>query len=101
MVSTEKSLTRKDKSLPHSDLEAESDGVEAARSGMRVAASPFNGVKLDLAIIIVLLLLIWLVLANTVKDTLTQTMILFACSGLAASWIIFRVRRILYRHEGG
>ncbi len=94
-------MTRKDESLPHSETEAESDASERTRPGMRVAASPFNGVKLDLAIITVLLLLIWLVLANTVKDALTQTIILFACSGLAASWIIFRVRQILHRHEGG
>jgi len=94
-------VTRKNESLPHSETDAESDAGQGTRSGMRVAASPFNGVKLDLAIIIVLLLLIWLVLANTVKDTLTQTIILFVCSGLAASWIVFRVQRILHRHEGG
>ena len=88
-------MDKKDESLPQSDTEA------AARSGMRVAASPLNGVKLDLAIIIVVLLLIWLVLANTVTDTAIQTVILFVCSGLAAGWIIFRVRRILHQHGGG
>ena len=88
-------MDKKDESLPQSDTEA------VNRSGMRVAASPLNGVKLDLAIIIVVLLLIWLVLANTVTDMVIQTVILFVCSGLAASWIIFRVRRILHQHGGG
>jgi len=85
-------LNKKDESLPQSDTEA------GTRSGMRVAASPLNGVKLDMAIIFVLLLLIWLVLAKTVTSTAVQTIILFLCSGLAAGWIIFRVRRILHQH---
>lgn len=87
-------MTKKDESLPQTDNQA------GTRSGMRVAASPLNEVKLDLAIIIVVLLLIWLVLAYTVADTVIQTVILFLCSGLAASWIIFRVRRILHQHGG-
>jgi len=94
-------MARKDESLPQSETEAESDAGEGSRSGMRVAASPFNGVKLDLAIIIVVLLLLWLVLANTKTDTTTQMVVLFLSSGIAASWIVFRVRRILHRHGGG
>lgn len=81
-------------SLPQSETEAEK------RPGLQVAASPFNGVKLDLAIIILVMLLLWLVLAQTVTDGFVQTVVLFLYSVLAACWIIFRIRRILRQHIG-
>ncbi len=88
-------MNEKDDSLPQSGPES------AGRSGMRVEASPFNGVKLDLGIIIVVLLLLWLVLGRTLADDgWLQAGILFLCSALAAGWIIYRVRRILLQHAG-
>jgi hypothetical protein len=63
--------------------------------GFTVAASPFNGVKLDLAIVMVMGGLVWLIHDRLISTPLGQ-LALLATYGLAAMcWIIYRTRRVL------
>ncbi len=67
------------------------------RKGFTVAASPFNAVKLDLAVIVILGLLLALIHDRLVEHPLGQ-LILLAVFGLASMlWIIFRSRRVSQR----
>lgn len=67
--------------------------------GFSVAASPFNAVKLELAVIIVLVILIWVLLEAVTENILTQLIVLAVYSSFAALWLISRIRRLSRRME--
>ncbi|MBI3771616.1 MAG: hypothetical protein HY272_02785 [Gammaproteobacteria bacterium] len=63
--------------------------------GFTVTASPFNGVKLDLAIVMVIGGLVWLIHDRLVSAPLGQ-LVLLASYGLGAMcWIIYKTRRVM------
>jgi len=65
------------------------------RGQLTVAASPFNSVKLDLGVILVLSVLAWLVIDRLVDGSWMQFFYLGACGIIFMSWLIFRTRRII------
>ena len=60
-----------------------------------VAASPFNPVKLDLAIIIAVAIIYLLVVMKAVDDEGVQFLLLAGYGFAAAIFLIWRVRRIV------
>lgn len=60
-----------------------------------VAASPFNSVKFELALILVIAVVLWLVLERLYPHRIEAFLLLAGYSLLAAGWIILRVRHIL------
>ena len=71
----------------------------AKPKGFGVAASPFNGVKLELGICIILGVLLWLGAEFITADEGAQLMLLFAYSLLATAWLVLRTRAVLRRCE--
>lgn len=66
--------------------------VPQTPSGVTVAASPFNEVKLELGIILILMVIIWFLVESLVDSLGLQLILLFA-SGLAGMFrLIHRVR---------
>lgn len=78
-------------------------GSEASqpKKGFGVAASPFNGIKLELGICVVLGVLLVLGAEFITADEGAQLMILLAYSLLSASWLVVRTRAVLRRCESG
>jgi hypothetical protein len=68
---------------------------------MTVAPSPFNGVKVELGIALLLGLLLWLVHERLVSGTPGQLMLLLGYGCLAAAWLVWRTRRVLRRLRDG
>lgn len=62
---------------------------------MTVAASPFNGVKLELGLIFVVAVVYLLVIDRLVNSPLHQLLWLTAYGLGASAWLVFRIRRIL------
>lgn len=64
--------------------------------GLRVTASPFNRIKLRLAIIILFVPTLWISLHYTIADDIGQVMVLAAYSLITTIWLIYQIRAILY-----
>ncbi|NOX75542.1 MAG: hypothetical protein GXP17_02790 [Gammaproteobacteria bacterium] len=65
------------------------------KTGFGVAPSPFNGVKLELGIILVLGVVLWLG-ANSIIASLGGQLLMLAAYGIVATlWLMFRTRRVL------
>lgn len=75
---------------------ATSDGNTRRRS-FAVAASPFNAVKLELALIIVAAIVFWLVVERLYPGRVEAMLLLSGYGAVAAGWIFFRVHRVLRR----
>jgi len=60
-----------------------------------VSASPFNGVKLELALILIVGLILWLVSEQLFPHRMEAFLMLIGYSLLAAGWIILRVHNIV------
>jgi len=72
------------------------------RSKTTVPASPFNPVKLELALVLVVGVSVFLAVPRLVEGEGTQLAVLAAYGALAAVWITVRTRRILHRvRQGG
>ena len=65
-----------------------------AKSGFSVASSPFNAIKLEIAIIIIIAFLLWAVLNSITDNDLTHVAILFLYSMTGAVWVVARIRFI-------
>lgn len=63
--------------------------------GFTVAASPFNGVKLDLAIVVVIGGLVWLIHDRLISAPLGQLLVLASYGLGAMCWIIYKTRRVM------
>jgi len=75
--------------------------VESPPQGFGVAASPFNGVKLELGICIILGTLVWLGADSITADEDAQLLVLLAYSVLGTIWLVMRTRAVLRRCEAG
>lgn len=59
-----------------------------------VAASPFNAVKLELVIVLIVGFVLWLVMHSITDNDLTHILILFLYSASGALWLSVRVRNV-------
>ena len=64
-----------------------------------VSASPFNPVKLELGISIIIGIILVIVVGKIASDKLQQLGILIVYALVVTSWLIFRVRRLLIMTE--
>ena len=64
------------------------------RPGFTVAASPFNGVKLDLALIIIVGVVVWLVHDRVIENGFGQFLFLAGYGLCAMAWLMMKTRRI-------
>lgn len=79
---------------------AENPRSVTGKSGMRVAPSPLNAVKLELGVILVVGALLVLIQGRLTDNLVTQLLVLVSYGGLGASWLIVRAHRILRRITG-
>ncbi len=75
------------------------DDSRGSRRGLSVAPSPFNRVKFELGVVVLLLPLLWLVVGRLLEGWLEQLLALLAAGGAAALWLVLRTRSILRRLE--
>jgi len=68
---------------------------------MTVAPSPFNAVKRDLGLILILLPLVWLLIHRVVADPGAQAGWLAAFSLVAGVWLLGRAWRVRRREREG
>lgn len=62
--------------------------------GFGVAASPFNGVKIELGVVLILGLVLWLAADSITASIATQLLLLVSYGLISALWLIIRTRRI-------
>jgi len=87
------------KNNSHQDTIKGKASLARKRRHLTVSASPFNGVKLDLAIIIVLAVILLVVLPRLVDNYATQIIYLGGFGILSMIWLIVRSRRILHSFQ--
>lgn len=71
--------------------------------GFTVSASPFNNVKLDLALILFMGVVLLLLQERLLQNPLWQFLLIFSYGILAALWLLLRVKRIerqILEHNG-
>ena len=73
--------------------------VTQTGKGFAVAASPLNEVKLDLALLLVVGIILLIIEDKLIEQLAGQILLLSVYGLLAATWIIFRVKRVLVKHE--
>lgn len=81
--------------MAHSEGEP---SLSRKKGGFTVQASPFNGVKLDLALILVMGVAVWMIHERVTDNVLGQLLLLIGYGVLAAVWVVFRTRRVAARH---
>jgi len=69
--------------------------LSRAQKGFTVAASPLNGVKVDLAVVIVLGILLLITHGLLSESTLVQLAILLGYGLTAMAWIVLKTRRLM------
>ncbi|HEC20432.1 MAG TPA: hypothetical protein ENI97_14020 [Gammaproteobacteria bacterium] len=74
---------------------------ESRNKGFGVAASPFNGVKLELGISLILGVLLWLGAEFITADVGVQLLLLLSYGVLAAAWLVWRTRAVMRRCDAG
>jgi len=67
------------------------------RQGLSVAPSPFNAVKLELAVILIVGLLLWIAVDSITNSDVAQIVILLVFGVLGAAWLILRTHILLRR----
>ena len=67
--------------------------------GFGVAASPFNGIKLELGICLVLGVCLWLAADSITADEGAQLLLFWAYGLLSMVWLVLRTRVVLRRCE--
>ncbi|NOX92684.1 MAG: hypothetical protein GXP18_09635 [Gammaproteobacteria bacterium] len=86
--------------VPIEEKMADAVSADASSSrGFGVAASPFNGVKLELGICIILGMLLWLGADSITANEGTQLLILLMYSLSGTIWLVMRTRAVLHRCE--
>ncbi|MCI0508326.1 MAG: hypothetical protein L0Z73_19815 [Gammaproteobacteria bacterium] len=65
--------------------------------GLYVAPSPFNAVKLELAVIMIVGLLLWIAVDSITINAAAQIVILMSFGVLGAFWLVIRTRYLLQR----
>jgi threonine/homoserine/homoserine lactone efflux protein len=66
---------------------------------MKIGRNPFNGVKLDLAIVILICLAVFLLLAGLQTSRQMDSLILMVVAGVGAVWVVWRTRRVLRQQQ--
>lgn len=69
--------------------------VTGKRRRVTVAPSPFNAVKYELGVLLILAIPVGLLIIKLVAGDGRQLLYLLAYGALAALWLVFRVRRVL------
>lgn len=82
-----------------SDEEKTGASVPAKVRGVTVPASPFNVLKLELAIIFLLALICWILVDKLVSSQVFQLAWLGGFGMVCMSWLIFRIRQLKRRLE--
>ena len=77
----------------------EIDTENATTQGFGVSASPFNGVKLELGVSLLLATLLWLAADSITSSTVEQLLMFLGFGLISASWLIFRIRTVLRQCE--
>ena len=67
--------------------------VTQSGSKFTVAASPFNEVKLELGLVLVMAVIVWSLVESVIDDLALQLIVLAGFGVTAMSWLIWRVRR--------
>ncbi len=67
------------------------------QQGLSVAPSPFNAVKLELAVILIVGLLLWIAVDSITNSDVTQIVILLVFGVFGAAWLILRTHILLRR----
>ncbi|MEJ2345429.1 MAG: hypothetical protein P8090_08465 [Gammaproteobacteria bacterium] len=75
--------------------------VARRRRGVTVAPSPLNGVKLELAVGLCVVLMLWAALDRWTSDWLVQAGVLAGGAVMVAAWIVLRAHRVMRRHGAG
>lgn len=73
------------------------DSDQYDKKGLSVAPSPFNAVKLELAIILIVGLLLWTVVDSITSSDSAQIGILMIFGLFGAAWLIIRTRYLSQR----
>jgi ABC-type bacteriocin/lantibiotic exporter with double-glycine peptidase domain len=63
-----------------------------------VSASPFNGVKLDLAIILIIGVVFFMIVPQLIQSFAMQLLVLSLYGLVAMIWLIHKTRKILSKH---
>jgi len=85
----------------HKDKIKEDASLARKRRHLTVPASPFNSVKLDLAIIIFMAFIVLLIVSGVVEDAVMQILYLAAFGIVSMLWLIFRTRKITRALKAG
>lgn len=78
--------------------------VTQTRVGLTVKPSPFNEIKLELGVVLLLSLVVWLLVEGFVSDLTSQLLILFGTGLSGMIWLIVRIKKLasaieLSQHE--
>jgi hypothetical protein len=69
--------------------------VAGKRRIVTVAPSPFNAVKFELGVLLLLAIPVWLLVVKQVSGDGRQLLYLLAYGGLAALWLVVRIRFVM------
>lgn len=78
-------------------MSEEKGARSVARGSLSVAASPLNGVKFELGVILLVGLLLVPVIGRVLADPLWQFVALIGYGFAGALWLVIRARRVLGR----
>jgi hypothetical protein len=76
-----------------------SSPTPSGKKGFGVAASPFNGIKIELGIAISIGFVLWLAADSITASIATQLLLLVGYGLLSAGWLVYRTRRIVQQIE--
>lgn len=76
---------------------SESDSLTQKCAGVTVDASPFNGIKLEMVLSLVILAVVWLLVERYITDILDQLMLIGGAALVGMSWLLVRTHRVLRR----
>ena len=84
-------------SSQHSDQEPSSStpSLSSPRKGFGVAASPFNGVKIELGFVLIFGFILWLAADSITASITTQLLLLTGYGFIGAFWLVIRTQRII------
>lgn len=82
--------------MTHSEGDA---SLSRRRKVFTVQASPFNAIKLDLALILVVGIVVLVVHDRLIEHQLGQLLIIIGYGVTAMLWVVVRTRRVLKKHD--
>ncbi len=75
--------------------ELKSDSVPETKPSFTVAASPFNAVKLELGVVLVIGFFLLFIVSSLIDSPFMQVGLLGGYGAVSMLWLIFRVRRVV------